>query len=101
MRLEVLKILHDVRLACSPLVEYVAAGRTLADYERAERLIRAGIERELIIIGEALGRLRKLDPDTAKPITACIRSSGSVTSWSMVTTWSRMTCPFCCARSRG
>ncbi len=42
----------------------VTEGKTLEDYS-GERLLRQGVERNLQIIGEAVGRLRRDDPETA------------------------------------
>lgn len=42
----------------------VTEGKTLGDYSR-ERLLRQGVERNLQITGEAVGRLRRDDPETA------------------------------------
>ena len=44
-----------------------AAGKTLVDY-LSEALLRAAIERQLIILGEALSRLRQVDPGAAAGI---------------------------------
>ena len=44
-----------------------AAGKTLVDY-LSEALLRAAIERQLIILGEALSRLRRVDPGAAAGI---------------------------------
>ena len=40
------------------------ANRTLADYEADERL-HSAIERNVGIVGEALGRIERIDPETA------------------------------------
>jgi uncharacterized protein with HEPN domain len=42
----------------------VTQGKTLADYS-SDRLLRQASERNLEIIGEAVGRLRRDDPETA------------------------------------
>jgi uncharacterized protein with HEPN domain len=55
--------LRQIADACS-FVLSVTEGKTLEDYT-SERLLRQGIERNLQIIGEAVGRLRRDDPETA------------------------------------
>ena len=57
------RTLRQIADSCS-LVLSVTEGKTLEDYS-GERLLRQGVERNLQIIGEAVGRLRRDDPDTA------------------------------------
>jgi uncharacterized protein with HEPN domain len=57
------KWLDDIADACRFILES-AADATLADYE-SDRLLRQAIERNLEIIGEALLRLERTDPETA------------------------------------
>lgn len=45
------------------------AGRDFDDY-LADELLRAAVERQLTIIGEALSQLRRIDPDAASGIAA-------------------------------
>ncbi len=63
----VLKALEDVQ-DCASFVIEVAEGKGLADY-RADRLFRQAIERNLEIIGEAIGRIARLDAATASRIS--------------------------------
>lgn len=56
-------MLADVRDAAA-FVQQVTENKTLDDY-RNDRLLRQAVERNLEIIGEAVGRLAKLDPTTA------------------------------------
>lgn len=42
----------------------------MAEYD-SDRLLQSGIERNFEIIGEALGRIRKIDPATADCVTDC------------------------------
>lgn len=60
-------LLEDVRLAAQDIQDF-AAGRSLAEY-RTNRLLRAAVEREFILIGEALSRLEQLDAALAARIT--------------------------------
>ena len=61
------KSLHDM-LRASRLALQFTAGRQQADYLNDE-LLRAAVERELEIIGEALNRLFKSVPDLADQIS--------------------------------
>jgi uncharacterized protein with HEPN domain len=57
------KLLEDIRDAAA-FAQQVIAGKSLDDYSR-DRLLRQAIERNFEIIGEAVGRLAKADPETA------------------------------------
>lgn len=59
MRLETNKYLYDVQRAVGLLTEFTA-GKTFDHYVR-EAMLRAAVEREFEIIGEALAQLAKLD----------------------------------------
>lgn len=59
MRLEINKYLYDVQRAVTLLTEFTS-GKTFDDYGR-EAMLRAAVEREFEIIGEALAQLAKLD----------------------------------------
>lgn len=61
------KYLWDAREAAARIARF-AQGKSLDDY-LADELLRAAIERQFTILGEALGRLRQLDPATAERIT--------------------------------
>ncbi len=63
----VLKALEDIQ-DCAAFVVGAADGRDLADYRR-DRLFRQAIERNLEIIGEAIGRVARLDAATASRIS--------------------------------
>jgi uncharacterized protein with HEPN domain len=60
------KLLEDIRDAAA-FVRQATANKTLDDY-RGNRLLRQAVERNFEIIGEAVGRLAKLDPTTAARI---------------------------------
>ena len=62
MRLETRKYLFDIGQAADSITAF-CAGKTFELY-RADELLRAAVERKCII-GEALARLDKDDPDTA------------------------------------
>ena len=66
MRPETAKLLWDAREACRLVLEF-SAGRTLYDYEESA-LLRSAVERQLEIVGEALRRLSRMDPETAARI---------------------------------
>ena len=59
--------LADIRDACRA-VERFTAGVDLQAY-RADELTRSAVERQLIIIGEAVGSLLRLEPDLAGQIS--------------------------------
>jgi uncharacterized protein with HEPN domain len=66
MRLKTPKWLEDIRVACEFIINEIA-GKTLADYKSNQRL-RFIVERNFEIIGEAIGRIARFDPDTASRI---------------------------------
>jgi len=60
------KWLNDILEACD-FIQKSTGSRTVADYEH-DRLFRSAIERNFEIIGEALNRIQKVDPETAARI---------------------------------
>lgn len=67
MRLEARKYLHDISQAIDLLTEFTG-GKSYDDY-CADKMLRAAVEREFEIIGEALSQLAKLDKQTADRIS--------------------------------
>jgi uncharacterized protein with HEPN domain len=67
MRLEAKKYLLDIQQAAALASEFVA-GRTFADYQ-ATAMLRAAVERQCEIIGEALAKLAKVDEPVAARIS--------------------------------
>ena len=63
----VLEALEDVQ-DCASFVIAAVEGKDLSDY-RSDRLFRQAVERNLEIIGEAIGRIARLDPETASRIS--------------------------------
>ena|SRR5437868_9922809 len=60
---ELRKFIWDAKEAPAHALRFTA-GKTLDDYLDDE-LLRAAVERQFLILGEALGRLRQLDPGLA------------------------------------
>jgi uncharacterized protein with HEPN domain len=57
------KLLDDIRDA-SVFIRQITADKTLEAY-RAERVLRQAVERNFEILGEAMARLARTDPETA------------------------------------
>jgi len=60
------KLLHDIADAAGFILQQTR-GRSLAEYE-GTRLLRDAVERNFILIGEALSRLTRIDPATAQAL---------------------------------
>jgi uncharacterized protein with HEPN domain len=66
MRLESKKYLFDILQAAKKLQQF-SQDKAFPDYE-ADALLRSAVERQFEVIGEALRRLAKDDPETAERI---------------------------------
>ena len=71
MRLEAKKHLWDMQRACGRIAEFTA-GRTFEQYAQ-DAMLRSAVERQFEIIGEALNRLRRDEPEVAAGITGAPR----------------------------
>lgn len=67
MRLEARKYLYDMQRAADLLTAFTT-GKTFADYER-DAMLRAAVERQFEIIGEAMTQLAKVDETVAGRIS--------------------------------
>jgi len=67
MQPETRKFLYDVSQACEALLKF-GEGKNLNDY-RADLLLRSAVERQLMIIGEALSQAGKIDPSLSKAVS--------------------------------
>ena len=67
MRLEAKKYLYDIQQAAMLLAQFTA-GKDFDQYAD-DAMLRAAVEREFEIIGEALAKLAKLDPGLASGIS--------------------------------
>lgn len=67
MRLEIRKYLHDMQRAVDALAGFTV-GKSFEDYGR-DPMLRAAVERQFEIIGEALAQLAKCDAAVAASIS--------------------------------
>ena len=67
MRLEAKKYLYDIQQAAMLLAQFTA-GKDFDQYAD-DAMLRAAVEREFEIIGEAIAQLAKLDPELAASIS--------------------------------
>ena len=61
MNLEIQKWLHDILVSIQSINEFVGDVRIFEAYE-SDKKTRRSIEREIMILGEAVNRIRKVDP---------------------------------------
>jgi len=74
MHADARKLLWDALQAAERVARFTCS-KTFDDY-LADELLRSGVERQLAIVGEALARLRRIDPATADSIHALPRVIG-------------------------
>jgi uncharacterized protein with HEPN domain len=60
------KLLFDV-LSAVETIEHFITGKSIDDYQ-SDKMLRSAVERQFLVIGEALVKLRSLDPETAATI---------------------------------
>ncbi len=66
MQPEIRKYLFDVLMACEAVLRFVD-GKDFVQYE-ADLMLRSAVERQLMIVGEAVNRARRLDESVAQSI---------------------------------
>jgi uncharacterized protein with HEPN domain len=66
MRREPRALLWDARTAAEPIRRFVS-GKSQDEFTK-DQLLRSGVERQFVIIGEALSQLAKLQPDLAAKV---------------------------------
>ena len=59
MKPEVEKYLYDILTSAEAIVEYIGKKKDFKKYQK-NRLLKRAIEREIMIIGEATGRIKKI-----------------------------------------
>jgi uncharacterized protein with HEPN domain len=64
---EVRKFLHDIKQAIE-LIEQFTSGKSVSDYKR-DAMLRSAVERQFMIIGEALQQAMRLMPQLADSIS--------------------------------
>ena len=67
MQLEAKKYLYDIQQAAARIIEFTA-GRRFEDYQ-SNAMLRAAVERQFEIIGEALAQLARVDEQIAARIS--------------------------------
>jgi len=62
MKRDIKKYLFDIHTSIESIFEYLGPDRNFFQYQE-NKLLRRAIEREIEIIGEAMNRILKIDPD--------------------------------------
>ena len=62
MKVEIKKLLHDIGEAAASIFVYLGEKRDFSVYE-TNKMLRRAVEREFEIIGEAISKILKIDPD--------------------------------------
>ena len=62
MKRKIKKHLFEIKISLDSINEYLGEKRNFIEYQN-NKLLRRGVERELEIIGEAMNRALKLDPN--------------------------------------
>ena len=62
MKLEIKKYLFDINTSIDSIFEYLDGERNFFEYQK-NKLLRRGKEREIEIIGEAMNRIVRIDPN--------------------------------------
>lgn len=62
MKREIKKCLYDINTSIDSIFEYLGTERNFFEYQN-NKLLRRGVEREIEILGEAMSRILKIDPN--------------------------------------
>lgn len=62
MKREIKKYLFDIKTSIESIDDFLGDKRDFSEYQN-NKLLRRGIEREIEIIGEAVNRIMKMDPE--------------------------------------
>jgi uncharacterized protein with HEPN domain len=74
MRREVRKYIFDMEEACDQIVQFVA-GQSFDDYS-TNIMLKSAVERQFMIVGEAMGQMLQIEPKMADYITDCAKIVG-------------------------
>jgi uncharacterized protein with HEPN domain len=62
VQIEIKKLLLDISTSVESIEDYLGPERSFTTYQ-SNKMLRRAVERELEIVGEALNKLMKIDPD--------------------------------------